>query len=258
MAVSNYRILSASSSNKLATLVTTAIAGGDQPIGTPVMADGGKLHQAIVTGSVEVGSGITEYASFTSRDPAVLTDQVKASINAGKQPYGGLTVDSKGNLVQVLTTGTLAGAGPSGVTTFLGLSDTPGVYTDKGNYLVAVNGAENALIFTAAPIPAPVQNLSSASGTIFVSPLNYSAIYIVLNDSASSLLDAATARDWQRVMFIFQQDSTGNRTINTGTMFAAGSGVSLTLSTAANAVDYWDCIRTGSGKYLVLSVAKGV
>lgn len=257
MAISSYKILSASSSAKLASLVTAAIAGGDQPIGTPVMAYGGRLHQAVVTGAVEAGSGVTEYSSFTSRDPSVLVNQVVASVGTGKQPFGGLTVDSRGNLVQVVTTGTLAGQGGGGVTTFLGLSDTPDAFTNKGNYLVSVNGAENSLSFISAPIPPSVQNLSSAAGTIFVSPLYHSAIYITLNDSTSSLLDADPARDWQRVTFVFQQDATGSRTVDTGTMFIKGTGVSLTLSTAANAVDYWDCIRTGNGKYLVLSVAKG-
>lgn len=37
---------------------------------------------------------------------------------------------------------------PSGVTTFAGLSDTPGAYTGEANKIVIVNAAENALEFT--------------------------------------------------------------------------------------------------------------
>lgn len=188
MAVTVYTILSSRDPTALASAVTAVVgpsSGTKNPVGAPALDTEGTYHQAVTTGDVASGSGVTVYSACAARDSTVLIAAVTAAIAGGKQPYGGLMVGKDGLMVQMMTTGTVPGAGGGGgASAFTDLTDAPAALGDPGQ-VVAVNGAGTALEFVAPT--APAFTFTDASGTPGSATINTARGRVTVEAASTSL-----------------------------------------------------------------------
>lgn len=149
-------------------LVTTSWVNAPQPaVSTP-----SRIQNALNTSFVNVTVGNT--IAVTAANGITLTSASGDIILEGQK-----WPNSDGTNGQVLKTdgsGNLSWfTSPAGVTTFLGLSDTPGTYTGQGNKLVSVNAGGTALEFINVPA-ATVTQLKN------IGDVNDSALGVNAND----------------------------------------------------------------------------
>lgn len=108
---------------------------------------GGAFTAFSLTGHTHTAANITD---FTSAAATVADTRIgAASINA----LSDVIITTPSNTQALVYNGTnwVNTTLPSGVTTFLGLSDTPSAYTGTGTYFVRVNSGATALEFVADP-----------------------------------------------------------------------------------------------------------
>ena len=116
MAITAYTILSSSTAAGLNSQITTAVASGYNILGTPVVAND-RIYVAAVIGTPDNGSGAPWYSTYVSKDLTTLKTAVSLAVPSGNQPAGGLFVDSKGNIGQIVNSGTNARLLPHYTTT---------------------------------------------------------------------------------------------------------------------------------------------
>jgi hypothetical protein len=108
---------------------------------------------------------------------------------------------------------------------------------------------------TRSPFPVPIIGLRDAVSILVDSASGHK--FSVTLGGNRTLTNPINGYDGQRIIFALKQDATGSRTITLGSAYSAGP-FAVTLSTAANATDYLECVYSlTSAKWNVVNFQKG-
>lgn len=103
----------------------------------------------------------------------------------------------------------------------------------------------------------PYAPVTLTDGPTITTDASQGTLFRVTLGGNRTLANPTNPVDGQRVLWAISQDATGSRTLALGTAFNSGA-VSVTLSTAANKVDYMGAIyRSATARWDVLAFASG-
>jgi hypothetical protein len=137
---------------------------------------------------------VLKYANYSMPEEyttkAVLLRAFAINVNGGTLTYSGANQDLRGTFPSNIAGG---GEGVGGVTSYIGLSDTPSSFVDKAGSVGVVNEAETDLLFGGFPIQLP--ELTTAERNLITSP-NEGMIF---RNITTNQIEEYSGGEWRKI-----------------------------------------------------------